>query len=473
MTLDPYCSAHDALGALAKGECTAHSLLERSLSAASQYARLGGLIHQAQTAAQVAAERGVPAPHQKLALQGLPIVVKDNIDVAGMPTTAGSPALHGHTPRSSATAAARLMQAGAVVIGKANLHELSLGITTNNAGFGPARNPHDPQRIAGGSSGGTAVAVASGMVSAGLGSDTGGSLRIPAALCGVVGFRPSTGRWPGDGVVKISWTRDTVGPIARTVEDCALLDAVVCQEPLHLAPAPLHGVRIGVPRRFFWDGLDPSVDHAAQAALKALSAAGAVLVDCNVVMDINACNHAGMVIALHELLPSLGQYLSGHGLAFDAAQIGQKIASPDVKGIYASLLGPDAPPLAAYEQALNIDRPRFQQAYAQCFAQHRLEALIFPTTPLPAARIGEDDTVQLLGQTVPTFPTFTRNVGPGSIVGLPGISMPMGVNAAGLPLAIALDGPRGSDRRLLSIAAAVQAVLPTMPRPKWRPGMAI
>lgn len=465
MFLDQYCSAIESLSALAKGECSPRTLLERSLRIIAQNERLGGLIYLAKdTLPTTEYASGQPT----LALQGLPIVVKDNIDVAGMPTTAGSTALGKHTPQVSATAVERLIAAGAVVIGKANLHELSLGITTNNGGFGRARNPYDPTRIPGGSSGGTAVAVASGMVTAGLGSDTGGSLRIPAALCGVVGFRPSTGRWPSDGVVKISWTRDTVGPIARSVEDCALLDSVVCQEPVGLNKISLNGVRIGVPRRFFWEHLEPGIESAGHATLKALSAAGAVLVDCDIPIDIEQCNHAGMMIALHELLPSLERYFTGHGLAFDPIQFGEKIASPDVKGIFASLLGPDAPPLAVYEQAVTVDRPRFQLAYAQCFEQHQIEALIFPTTPLPAALIGEDYTVQLLGQRVPTFAAFTRNVGPGSIVGLPGLSIPMGLNSVGLPLGIALDGPSGSDRRLLEIAAAVQALLPKMPKPTWR-----
>jgi mandelamide amidase len=369
-------------------------------------------------------------------------------------------------PIRSALAATRLIEAGAVVIGKANLHEFSLGITTNNGGFGAARNPYDPRRIPGGSSGGTAVAVASGMVTVGLGSDTGGSLRIPAALCGVVGFRPSTGRWPSDGVVKVSWTRDTVGPIGRTVADCALLDAIVCQEAIPSGKISIQGIRIGVPRPAFWEMLEPSVASAAESVLTKLSAAGAVLVECDVGINMEACTHAGMLIALYELLPSMAEYMKSHGLVFDPEAIGRQIASPDVSGIFASLLGENAPSAEAYEEAVKNHRPKFQKAYADCFQSQQLEALIFPTTPLPAALIGEDETVELLGETVPTFLTFARNVGPGSLVGLPGVSIPMGLNAIGLPLGIALDGPRGSDRRLLAIAEALEALLPKLPRPK-------
>lgn len=139
------------------------------------------------------------------------------------------------------------------------------------------------------------------------------------------------------------------------------------------------------------------------------------------------------------------------------------IASPDVRGIFDSLLDARAPSRAAYLDALQQVRPRLRQAYDDCFSAHRLEALIFPTTPLPAALIGEDETVQLNGQTVPTFLTFARNAAPGSLVGVPGISLPMGCNAAGLPLGIALDGPVGSDRRLLALAQALEKLLPPLP----------
>jgi indoleacetamide hydrolase len=398
-------------------------------------------------------------------LHGLPLIIKDNLDVAGMPTTAGSTALAGHVPKRSCTAVQRLLDAGAVVLGKANMHELSFGITSNNAAYGPVRNPYASDHIAGGSSGGTAAAIAARLVPAGLGSDTGGSLRIPAALCGIVGFRPSAGRWPSDGVVKISHTRDTVGPMALTAADCALLDAVVCGAPLDLEPLSLTGLRVGVPKPLFWQDLDPEMLQAGQAALAAMQRAGVVLVDCDVGIDNAQCNQAGMAIAMHETLPSLRDYLASHGQPFAAAPFAARIASADVKGIVSSLLDPAPDASATYQQALTQQRPALQKAYADCFTRHRLDALIFPTTPLPAARIGEDDSVMLNGQPVSTFFTFTRNVGPGSVAGLPGISLPMGQSHSGLPLGIALDGPAGSDRRLLALAMAVQALWPPIPAP--------
>jgi indoleacetamide hydrolase len=459
------------LSGLLDGHLTAAQQAHNAHQRALAHAWLGAFTHLAsvwptQAAAPLGSSIKASLPDAKPSvLRGLPLIIKDNLDVAGMPTTAGSTALAGHVPQRSCTAVQRLLDAGAMVLGKANMHELSFGITSNNAAYGPVRNPYASDHIAGGSSGGTAAAIAARVVPAGLGSDTGGSLRIPAALSGIVGFRPSVGRWPSDGVVKISDTRDTVGPMALTVADCALLDAVVCGAPLDLAPASLNGVRVGVPRPLFWEDLDPEMQQAGHAVLDAMRRAGVVLVDCDVGINNEQCNQAGMAIAMSETLPSLRHYLASHGQPLDAAAFAARIASADVKGIVSSLLEPAPEAAAAYQQALTKQRPALQKAYADCFARHRLDALVFPTTPRPAARIGEDDSVMLNGQPVSTFFTFTRNVGPGSMAGLPGISLPMGQSQSGLPLGIALDGPSGSDRRLLALAVAVQALWPPIPAP--------
>jgi indoleacetamide hydrolase len=443
------------------------ALTQWLLQRAERSGKLGVYIHIAHALAVQQAQQvgsAVPSP-DTLPLRGLPLVVKDNIDVAGMPTTSGSHVLKNHIAQRSASAMARLTEAGAVVLGKVNLHELCFGITSNNAAFGPVRNPYAPTHIAGGSSGGTAAAIAAGLAPAGIGSDTGGSLRIPAALCGVVGFRPTTGRWPSDGVVKISTTRDTLGPMGRTVADCALLDAVACNTSPSLEPVSLQGVRIGVPKALFWQPLDPEVHSAAHKVLARLQAAGVILVDCDVGIDEQACTHAGMVVAMYESLACLEDYMRSHGLPFNTAQITQQIASPDVRGIFQALLSPQAPDSAAYHNAIDVQRPAVRQAYADCFAQHGIQALIFPTTPLPATPIGQDDTVVLAGQIVPTFLTYARNTAPGSFAGQPGISLPMGCTAQGLPMGIALDGAVNSDRQFLALAQAIQAVLEPMPKP--------
>ena len=191
----------------------------------------------------------------------MPLALKDNLDTAEMPTTGGTPGLRGHRPKHNAPVVQKLLDAGAIAFGKTNLHELAYGITNNNAAFGAARNPYDRTRIPGASSGGVGVAVAARMAPGGIGSDTGGSVRIPAALCGIVGFRPTTGRWSQAGIVPISHTRDTAGPMTRSVADCALLDHVVTGSALPPA-ASLKGLRLGVPRAHFWDPLDREVGAA-------------------------------------------------------------------------------------------------------------------------------------------------------------------------------------------------------------------
>jgi indoleacetamide hydrolase len=461
----PRQTATQTLLSIRNRKVSALETTQNLLKDAKKSAHLGAYLHIAEHSAIEAARECDLGDNAGRVLNGLPLIVKDNIDVVNCPTTAGSTAIGTHIPKHSSSVISRLTDAGAVVLGKANLHEFSLGITSNNGAFGPARNPYDLTRIPGGSSGGTASAVASGLVPAGIGSDTGGSLRIPAALCGVVGFRPTVGRWPSDGVVRISHTRDTVGPIASSVADCALLDAVVCNEPTELAVIALDKLRIGIPRKQFWEDLDPEMRAAADAVLKLLARNGITLVECDVGFDIDQCNDAGMMIAMLELFDSIKGYLAQHDLPFDAAGIGEKISSPDVKGIYQSLLGADAPPAQAYNDALQVQRPLFQAAYAKCFAAYQIEALIFPTTPRAAALIGEDDTVELNSRQVATFPTFARNVGSGSTTGLPGISLPMGLTTQGLPLGIALDGPAGSDRKLLAIAHAIESLLPKISEP--------
>lgn len=461
-------TATGALAAMGEGKLSSAELTATLVERCQRHAQLNAFIHFAPEAAKAAAEAS--DKRRKVgkagALEGVPLVLKDNIDTASMPTTGGTPALKNHRPKKDSPVAARLIAAGAVIIGKTNLHELAYGITNNNAAFGPARNPYDPTRIPGASSGGTGVAVAARMAPAGLGSDTGGSVRIPAALCGIFGLRPTLLRWPQEGIVPISHTRDTPGPLARSMNDLVLLDGVITGGALTEAPADLKGLRLGVPRGHFWESLHADTARIAEETLALLKKAGVVLVEADI-PDVAALdNAAGFPIALYETVVDLDKYLAGHETGLDFRKVVAEVASPDVKGILSSLLGEMAVPEPAYREALTVHRPKLQQAYADYFKRERVEAVIFPTTPLPAAKIGEDETTMLNGVAVPTFATFIRNTGPGSVAGIPGLAIPAGLTPAGLPVGMELDAPAGTDRRLLAIGRALEPLLPKLPPPR-------
>ena len=457
----------EAAAALRRGEVTAAAYADALLARAAKLASLNAFIHhdpaQVRAAARAADERRASGAALG-PLHGVPLALKDNLDTAGTITTAGTPGLRTNRPARNAPVVQRLLDAGAIVFGKASLHELAYGITNHNAGFGAVHNPYDPTRIPGGSSGGVGAAVAARMAPGGIGSDTGGSVRIPAALCGIVGFRPSTGRWSQAGIVPISHTRDTAGPMTRSVADCALLDGVVTGSTE--APAvSLKGLRLGVPRGHFWENLDTEVAALMDGVLRGLQAQGAVLVEGDVPDASRLDNEAGFPIALYETVVDLNAYLAEHGLSMRYPELVAQVASPDVKGLLQSLLGEGAVPEAAYRHAVNVQRPQLQAAYEDYFKRHEVSALVVPTTPLAAAPIGQDETVMLNGQAVPTFPTFIRNCSPASVAGIPGISLPAAMTRGGLPLGLEIEAPRGADAQLLAIARAVEAVLPRTPAP--------
>jgi mandelamide amidase len=292
----------------------------------------------------------------------------------------------------------------------------------------------------------------------------------PRPLCGIVGFRPTTGRWSQAGVVPISHTRDTPGPMTRSVADCALLDSVVTGSAVPAAAASLKGLRLGVPRAHFWSPLDAETARLMEDVLARLKDAGAVLVEADIA-DVGRLDaEAGFPIALYETVTDLDAYLAGHGSSLRYAELVAQCASPDVAGLLQSLHGEAAIPEAAYRHALDVLRPQLQAAYRDHFRGQGVEAVVFPTTPLPAAPIGDDETVDLNGERVPTFFTFIRNSSPGSVAGIPGISLPAAMTAAGLPLGLELDAAAGADARLLEIALAVERILPRLPVPNIQRG---
>ena len=462
-------TAVQAVGAIRRGDISAEQYAQFCLMRAEALAELNAFItldpQRVMEAARAADKRrasGAPLG----ALHGLPLAIKDNIDTAGIPTTAGTPALRGHRPGSDAPIVAGLYAAGAILLGKTNMHELAFGYTTNNATFGAARNPYDRQRIPGGSSGGTAVAIAARIAPAGLGTDTVGSVRVPAALCGIAGLRPSAGRYPGAGIVPLSHTRDTAGPMARSVVDLVLLDSVITGEASPVEPVALKGLRLGVPRAYYWADLDDEVERIASAALAKLVKAGAEVVEMDLAplpgdaFSARRCRS----IQLFELRSDLTRYLAeqAQGVTFD--DIAASIASALVKtGVERFVLGPEAPTREAYESALREYRPSLQAAFADAFAG-RVDAIVFPMTQVPALPIGQDVDFEVKGKKFPTL-YLGRNADPGTCAGLPGICLPAGLTGANLPVGIALDSAAGTDRRLLGIGLSVEQVLGRVPAP--------
>ena len=403
------------------------------------------------------------AAGERLPLLGVPIALKDNIAAAGLGCASGTAALQGWRCERDAPLVARLRAAGAVITGKLGMHELAFGITSNNACTGAVHNPWDPARSPGGSSGGAGAAVAARLVPVAIGTDTGGSVRVPAAFCGVQGLRPSVGRVSAEGIAPISATRDTAGPLARSVEDLALLDSVLGDEREPLERIGLRGLRLGIPDGAFWQDLAPGVQACADRALEALRAQGAECVPVALpgLEQLNA--QVSFVVALHEFVRDMTRYLRDEGRGIDLAALVAGVRSADVKAIVEPLLGAGAVPESAYRDALAARR-RLQGVYREAFAAAGVDALVFPTTPCTAPGIGEDQSFAHNGRDCPTFPTVIRNTDPGSNAGLPGISLAMGL-AGGLPVGLELDGPAGGDRRLLAVAAAVEAALPAMPAP--------
>jgi mandelamide amidase len=459
----------EAAAVIRSGEITAEALAAALLQRAKAFNSLNAFVNLDEAivlGAARAADQHRASGKPLGPLHGVPIALKDNVNTAAFPTTAGTPALRRHRPRANAPVAQALIDAGAVVFGKLVHPELAFGITSNNAAFGAIHNPFDFKHVPGGSSGGSGAAVGARMVPASIGSDTGGSVRVPAAFCGVMGFRPTVLRWPQAGIVPISATRDTAGPLARKAEDLAAIDAVITGADASLALATLKGLRIGVPRSYFWEDLEPETARICEAALDTLAHAGAVLVERDL-PGIGAINEAvSFTVALYETKRDLDRYLEGEGLSQRFADIVAEIASPDVKAVLTSLLDPaTAIPEQAYREAINTHRPKLIDLYRGYFAAQNVTAVAFPTTPLPAPMIGEDETVMLNGRALPTFLTVIRNCDPGSNAGIPGVSVPVGVTSRGLPVGLEFDGISGGDRDLLGVALALESVFPPPPAP--------
>jgi aspartyl-tRNA(Asn)/glutamyl-tRNA(Gln) amidotransferase subunit A len=407
-------------------------------------------------------------------LAGIPIALKDNICTQGWPTTCGSRILAGYRPPYDATVVTRLRTAGAIILGKANCDEFAMGSSTENSAYGPTRNPWNEARVPGGTSGGPTAAVAAGEATLALGSDTGGSIRQPAAFCGVVGMKPTYGRVSRYGLVAFASSLDQIGPIARSVRDAALLLQVIAgRDPADSTsgdvevPAygdrlatSLRGVRLGIIREFFAEGLDSGVAAAVRDAIETCRGLGAACEEVSL-PSASFALPAYYIVAPAEASSNLARYAGVHygHRASNAADLitlysrtrregfGAEVKRRIMIGTYALSSGYYE---AFYLRALRV-RTLIRREFETAF--NRFDALVGPVTPTTAFRLGEkvDDPLQMYLSDVYTVPL--------NLAGLPGISVPCG-HVGGLPVGLQVIGRAFDEQTILSVAHAFEQATP-------------
>ena len=426
------------------------------------------------------AERGDELPP----LAGTVVAVKDNMVIRGVRTTAGSRILSNYKPPYTATAVERLEAAGAIIIGKTNCDEFAMGSSNENSAFGPVRNPWDIERVPGGSSGGSAVAVASGMSMAALGSDTGGSIRQPASLSGVVGLKPTYGRVSRYGLIAFGSSLDQIGPFTNTVEDSARLLAVMAGHDQKDSTSSNHpvddysaslgqsisGIRVGVPREYFGDGLDPSVRSSVEAAIDKLKALGATLVD----LSLKHTEYAVpvyYVIANAEASSNLARY-DGVRYGFRAEEartlnemysltreqgFGSEVKRRIMLGTYALSAGYYDAYYGKAQKARSLIEQDFRSAFQRC------DIIATPVSPGPAFKLGEK-TDNPLEMYLSDIYSITAN-----LAGVPGISIPSGLSEAGLPIGIQLISSHFNESTLLRAAHHLEGAIAFKAKPDLQP----
>jgi aspartyl-tRNA(Asn)/glutamyl-tRNA(Gln) amidotransferase subunit A len=451
-------TAEDAIGLLERGEASGEQLAEAYLEAIDERdPELHAFLH-------VVGEKG----------EGVPIALKDVITTKGIPTTAGSRILEGYTPIFDSTVAARCRAAGLPFLGKTNLDEFAMGSSTENSAFGPTRNPWDPDRVPGGSSGGSAAAVAGGLAPWALGTDTGGSVKQPASLCGVVGLRPTYGTVSRYGIVAFASSLDQVGPITKTVRDCARLYGIIagrdaCDSTTVELPSPvelpdgddLTGVRIGVPREMNEAaGIAPGVSENVNEAIRLTEELGALVEETSLPRSVDYGLACYYLVAPAEASSNLARY--------DGIRYGYRADTDgDLTALYAGtrwegfgaepkrriLLGTYALSAGYYDayygQAQKV-RTVIAQEHAAAF--ERFDVLVSPTSPTVAFRIGEkaENPLAMYLSDLLTIPA--------NMAGLPGLSIPCGLSE-GLPVGLQLIGPQFSENVLFRVGHALERAL--------------
>lgn len=417
------------------------------------------LAHAKKAEAELFAPRGRKGHRDRGLLHGIPISLKDNIHTQGIRTTAGSKILSDFIPKEDAGVVKLLRHAGAVLLGKTNMHEFAYGVTSNNPHYGPVRNPWDLERIPGGSSGGSAAAVAAGLCYGSIGTDTGGSIRIPASLCGVVGLKPTWGRISCERVVPLSPALDCTGPLARTVRDAAILTSAIYfrvgREPDLSKPATLRAnprkICLGIPRQLFFDALSTEVRKAFDSALRDLCKAGMTTADISIPL-LDEAEDAGNHIAWVEatLFHSQQGYFPAR-----ASDYGEDVRSRLELGTKVSALD--------YLRALEVQKQLVVQLH-MALAESDADAIIAPTTPIVAPLIKEE-TTRIGAHEYPTRALLLRLNRPANLAGVPAISLPCGFTPSGLPIGLQIIGGVSSEAVLLRIAHAFESAHQQLRRP--------
>jgi aspartyl-tRNA(Asn)/glutamyl-tRNA(Gln) amidotransferase subunit A len=398
------------------------------------------------------AEAEIRNGHYRGPLHGIPISIKDLFATRGVRTTAGSKVLGNWVPDYDATAVARLQQAGMVMVGKTNMHEFAYGVTNDNPHYGPARNPWDPTRVPGGSSGGSGAAVASSQCTASLGSDSGGSIRIPSAVCGVVGLKPTYGRVSRYGAIPLAWSLDHVGPLTKTVEDAAIMLAAIAgpdpKDPSASSqPLPdyrqemrgsIRGLRLGVPRQYFSEHVDPEIQKLVSAAIQQLESLGATRVGVDI-PDLEICSAMEAHITLAEATSYHEPYLKKQ-----ADDYGPGVRTDLEAGRY--LLATD---YVKSQRARTLLQRNFNEAFKQA------EVIVFPTVPALPPLVGEV-LVQSGDLQEHVIDAFLRFNIPYDLTGFPAISIPCGFSASGLPVGLQIAGKAFDEATILRVASAYE-----------------
>jgi aspartyl-tRNA(Asn)/glutamyl-tRNA(Gln) amidotransferase subunit A len=415
--------------------------------------------HALERAAQ--ADRELAAGNSRGPLHGIPIALKDLFDMRGVPTTAGSPIYKDYVPPENSAVVEKLEAAGAVLLGKLNLHELAYGITSDNPHYGAVHNPWSLDRIPGGSSGGSGAAVAAELALAAMGSDTGGSIRVPAAFCGTVGLKPTYGRVSRFGTIPLAFSLDHMGPLTRDVRDAAAVlnaiagfdgrDPACARHPaadyLPEEGCSIRGLRIGFPETWFLQPLDPDVDSAVRAAIARASSLGAAIVPVRP-PDLAALNTVGQVILLAEAAALMEPHLERRDCfgadVLDLLQQGRLLPASD------------------YINAQRLCRKLSLEFHS---LWQTVDCLVTPAAPIPAPRIGQI-TVHLAGADENVRAIATRFMRPFNVLGLPAVSIPCGLSAEGLPIGLQIVGPAFGESLILRAAAALEdagVVIPPCP----------